>query len=106
MSGVDGIEVPKVETKARFSDEEFNAILISATVIIQIDQSLAKASMFLVNAKKISDLDLAEVNVNEGKKLLDANRQSLSPEEYAKQLSKINDVLSEIAKKRRALADT
>jgi len=32
-------------------------------------------------------------------------RQSLSPEEYAKQLSKINDMLSEITKKRRALAE-
>jgi len=33
-------------------------------------------------------------------------RQSLSPEEYAKQLSKINDMLSEITKKRRVLAET
>jgi formylglycine-generating enzyme required for sulfatase activity/TolB-like protein len=106
LSGVDGIEVPKVETKARLSDEEFNAILTSVIVISQIDQSLAKASMFLVNAKKISDLDSAAVSVREGKKLLDANRQSLSPEEYAKQLSIINDMLSEITKKRRVLAET
>jgi len=72
----------------------------------QIDKRLAMAAMFLANAKSISDLDKAESHVREGKKLLDGDRRWLGAEECAKQLSKINDVLSEIAKERRAIAET
>ncbi len=79
---------------------------INLGVIAKIDSSLAYAAMGLANAKKNSDLDLSEERVRRGKALLDANRHSLGAEESAKQLSKINGVLSEIAKKRRAIAET
>ena len=62
--------------------------------------------MFLVNARNNSDLDKAETHVREGKMFLDANRKLLNDQECAKQLSKINGILSEIAKKRRVLAET
>lgn len=70
-----------------------------------INQGLAKAGIFLANATRLSDLDKAEMYVRVAKQLLDSHRGSLGAEECAKQLSKINDMLSKIAKKRRALAE-